>query len=90
MTEKGFDQENFMMGSWYKKDPSHTKGLQRKMNAKLGKTLCSEEGIFWKIINIVQDGRRGHAQAGEFRFHLKGKANVKTRKGRLETLKKQN
>ncbi|KAA3465098.1 RNA-directed DNA polymerase [Gossypium australe] len=35
-------------GPGIEKDHSHTKGLQRKVDAKLGRTLCGKEGLFWR------------------------------------------
>ncbi|KAA3471274.1 RNA-directed DNA polymerase [Gossypium australe] len=39
-------------GFGIKEDSSHTKGLQREMNAKLGMTLCGKEGLFWRSIDF--------------------------------------
>ncbi|XP_052490784.1 uncharacterized protein LOC128043031 [Gossypium raimondii] len=39
----------------------HTKRLLRKVDVKLGRTLCGKESLFWRNVDFDRDGWKEHA-----------------------------
>ncbi|KAA3469064.1 hypothetical protein EPI10_014896 [Gossypium australe] len=69
LLQKKFYLENSMRYLGFENDHSHTKRLQRKIDVKLGRTLCGKESLFWKSIGFDQDGQQRSTQPHEFGFN---------------------
>ncbi|KAA3461425.1 RNA-directed DNA polymerase [Gossypium australe] len=81
-------------GPCTEKDPSHTKGFQRKMDVKLGRTICGEESFLWRCTDSDRNGWKKLTQSCELRFSQKlfclkrRRAKLKPAKDTLRLLKK--